>query len=75
MLSVKELATPSVKNNSFTVGMVGQYTLNETLWKFIDSILVLSHTRILLYCGGVRIPKTGKNETEYLRLKTKSNRN
>jgi len=29
MLSVKEL-TNSVKNNSFTLGMVGQYTLIET---------------------------------------------
>jgi len=26
---VKELITPSVKNNSFTLSMVGQYALNE----------------------------------------------
>jgi len=29
-LSVKELTTPSVKNNSFTLSVVGQYTLIET---------------------------------------------
>ena len=29
-LSVKELTTPSVKNNSFTLGVVRQYTLIET---------------------------------------------
>jgi len=28
--SVKELTTPSVKNNSFTLRVVGQYTLIET---------------------------------------------
>jgi len=35
---------------------------------------VFSHTRILLHCDGVRIPKPKKNETEYLRLKTELNR-
>jgi len=29
-LSVKELTTPSMKNNSFTLSVVGQYTLIET---------------------------------------------
>ena len=29
-LSVKELTTPSVKNNSFRLSMVGQYALTET---------------------------------------------
>ena len=29
-LSVKELTSPSVTNNSFTLSMVGQYTLTET---------------------------------------------
>ena len=29
-LSVKELTTPTVKNNSFTLDVVGQYTLTET---------------------------------------------
>jgi len=70
-MSVKELTTPSVKNNSFTLGVVRQYTLTETFCgKFIDSVLVFSHTRILLHCGGVWTPKPKKNETEYLRLKT-----
>jgi len=27
---VKELTTPSVKNNSFTLSVVGQYALTET---------------------------------------------
>jgi len=27
---VKELITPSVKNNSFTLSVVGQYALTET---------------------------------------------
>jgi len=44
------------------------------LLKFIDSVFVFSHIRILLHCGGVQIPKPKKTETEYLRLKTEPNR-
>jgi len=39
MLSVKELTTTSVKNNSFTLGVVAPYTLIET---FCESLSTLS---------------------------------
>ena len=56
--------------------MVGQYMLELKLfWKFINSVLVFSHTRIIVHCGGVRIPKQKKTLTEYTRFwKHKPNR-
>ena len=37
-LSVKELTTPSMKNNSFTLGVEGQYTLIETLCESLSTL-------------------------------------
>jgi len=71
--SVKELTTPSVKNNYFTLGVVGRYTSTETFHRSIPT--PFSHTRILLHCGGVQIlkPKKNQNRVRYLRLKTELN--
>jgi len=60
-LSVKELTTPSVKNNYFTVGVVGRYTSTETFHQSIST--PFSHTRILLHCGGVQILKLKKTKS------------
>jgi len=47
----------------------------KLFWKFINSVLVFSHTRIIVHCGGVRIPKQKKTLTEYTRFwKHKPNR-
>jgi len=42
-LSVKELTTPNVKNNAFTLGMVGQYTLIETVELYQLRLSVFTH--------------------------------
>jgi len=36
-LSVKEMTTPSVKNNSFTLSVVGQYALTETFCESLST--------------------------------------
>jgi len=72
-LSVKELTTPSVKNNSYTLGMVGQYTSVETfveVYRLRLSVFTRWNTLALRWCANT---ETEKTETEYLRLKTEPN--
>jgi len=67
---------PSVKDfpsetPSHSAGLSIYFNWNFLL-EFIDSVLVFSHTRILLHCGGVRIPKPNKKQNWVLEIQNRT---